>query len=67
MLDRPTDDLAVEQVQHDGQVQPAFTGLDVREVTSPHAVGASGVKSRASRFGATGSEWLTSSFTVSKA
>jgi len=27
-LDRPANDLAVKQVQHDGQVQPAFAGLD---------------------------------------
>ncbi len=27
-LDRPADDLTVEQVQHDGQVQPAFSRVD---------------------------------------
>ena len=36
-LDRPADVLAVEQIQHDGQVQPAFTGWDVSEVARAHA------------------------------
>jgi hypothetical protein len=38
-LDLPAHHFAVEQVQHDGQVQPAFARLDVGDVTRPHAVG----------------------------
>lgn len=38
-FDRPAHDLAVEQFQHDGQVQTILSGLDVGVVACPHAVG----------------------------
>ena len=38
-LDRPADDFAIEQIEHDGQVQPAFVGPDVREIGRPRLVG----------------------------
>ena len=35
---RPTDDFTVEQVEHDGQVQPAFIRPQVRDVRCPNLV-----------------------------
>ncbi len=37
-LDRPAHDLAVEEIQNDRQVQPAFIGPDVREIGAPSLV-----------------------------
>ena len=35
---RPADDLAVEQIQHDGQVEPAFIGPQVGDVGRPDLI-----------------------------
>ncbi len=37
-FDRPADDLAVEQIEDDGQVQPALAGLDVRDIPRPDSI-----------------------------
>lgn len=51
----PADHLAVEEIQHDGQAQPAFARVDVRDVPVHTRFGARGTKSRASRSEAIGS------------
>src|SRR6185295_17071666 len=38
-LHRPADNLAAEQVEDDGQVQPSLLGGDVGNVRGPNAVG----------------------------
>lgn len=69
-LDRPANDLAVEQIQHDGQVQPVFAGLDVGDASLVHTrFAASGVKLHACRFCAISIEYGESAaypFTDSK-
>ena len=37
-LDRPADHLAIEQIDHDLQIQPALGGGDVGDVAHPHAI-----------------------------
>ena len=37
-LDRPADHFAIEQIDHDGQIQPALGRGDVRDVARPHAI-----------------------------
>lgn len=51
---RPAHHFAVEQLDDDGQVQSAFVRPQIGDIGSPHLSGASSVKSRASRLGATG-------------
>src|SRR5258708_1249150 len=43
-FDRPTDDFSVEQIQHDGQVQPAFVCPDIRQIGRPRLIGRGGRK-----------------------
>ena len=37
-LDRPANHFAIEQIQHDRQIQPAFVGPQVRDIGSPDLV-----------------------------
>ncbi len=37
-LQRPADDFAVEQVEHNGQVQPAFISPQIGDVRRPHLI-----------------------------
>ena len=34
----PTHNLPAEQVLHDGKVEPAFIGADIRDVSDPHLI-----------------------------
>jgi hypothetical protein len=38
LVHRPADHLAGEEVEHDGQVQPAFAGPDVAQIGQPDRV-----------------------------
>ncbi len=63
-LQAPAHHVAAEQVDDGGQVQPAFVGLDVGDVATPELVGASGLKRRCTRSGATGRLWRLSVVTT---
>jgi hypothetical protein len=53
-LQRPSNDLAVKQVQNDGQVQPAFIRPQIRVSDVQTSFGALGLKLRSNKFCATG-------------
>jgi hypothetical protein len=56
---RPTNDLAGKQIQNDRQIQPAFSRVDVGEITDPFGIDCCGRKVLVQTVGCGDHAWLT--------
>jgi len=58
LADRPADDLAVSQVYHGGQVEPAFQGREIGDIGDPGPVDFSRLKGALKQIGRNGQNMI---------